>query len=169
MFEFDVLTIPQCLAATVAKKCSHSDLKNVFAVFPDDALADWIMDDGEFHRFENDARRLCDGMWGFSPADLVKRLRPLEELTPDQREALCRVLRLAFESGFRPEEQRARLITKLDALLEALNMFRGRVQKSTNLGKIRDLAMRLREEIDRLPDGFWLPRVPSFGVEQRRP
>ncbi len=171
MTTFDILMIPSCRAAAETRRFSHSDLKNVFAVFADDVLGSWILDDGEFHRFQEAANRVCEGLWGFSPAELVRQLRPLSALPLSQREALRDSLDLAFTASFRPVEVRERLNTKVQSLFHELRTFRSSVREaaeSSSLNEIRALAALLREELDLLPSGFWLPGPDSFiGSETR--
>lgn len=167
----DVIALPQlpCEVALRAQRAWHSFIKNGFLFHTDRVLTDWVRDELTMHEFEECVRGVCQGVRGFSGSGLIPLLRPLSALPAADRKRLARSLDRAFEEDFAPDELAERIGHHLDALLDAMSEIgmqaAGSVEEQDTLTRIRERARYLWRELEKLPQGFWLPRRSLTGAE----
>ncbi len=156
---FDVVALPglPCDVAREAGRCRHSFLENVFQVLHDRSLAAWLDDEREVSAFAASARFVRDHAAGFSPSAMLPQIAPLAGLPADALEPLRERLDGAFRRAFAPGAVARRLGAGLETLLAAMRARTRGDPAPGPLARIRRAARALRDEMARLPDGFWLP------------
>lgn len=167
---FAVVALPglPCDAAREAGRCRHSFLENAFLGLDDRGLAAWLDDEREVRAFEASARVVRDNAAGFSPVGMLSHIGPLARLPARDLELLRDALAGAFERAFAPAETARMLGVRLEALRAEMRR-RGPGDTATApIARIRQAARALRDEMARLPDGFWLPPPGDRGEPDPR-
>lgn len=163
----DIVALPQlkCTVALEAQRAWHSYIKNGFLLHTDRVLAEWLRDRAEMGEFERCVRSVCEGIRGLSGSGLIPLLRPLSSLAPAGRTGLAAFLDRRFEAECRPDDMARNLAGKLDVLMEHVRRFSARPSgdgySADQLGEIRAAACALWRELEKVPQGFWLPEPPA--------
>lgn len=98
---------------------------------------------------------------GFSPAQLVDQLRPLRDLTAEDRRALKEQIHRQFSKDFQLAERKSSFELAAGEFLDDLDVFLatpsedGKSPQSKML-KVQDSARSLVRELEKMPKGIWL-------------
>ncbi len=158
--EADALQFLRCGVAEEAVACWHDTIKNRIQSYSDRTLSSWLEDGSAVTAFEARLQRVIIQMPEYSLAFAARLLRPIAAMPEATRADVMRTLDELFEHGFSLESRRRRLQTLADTFSRAVEAWRKGEEptvKSERLAAIRAAAAALREELESLPAGFWLP------------
>jgi len=160
----DVLLVPRCEVASDVVFCWHDVIKNRIQSFSDSLLEEWLRDAEHSESFEAALRRIAGNIAGYSPGEAAVQLRPILDMPPRRRQELADALTALFQAGFKPDERRERLnslIESMQAALRACRINGHSDERARNLAGLRTAAAALRQELELLPLGFWMPTARS--------
>lgn len=156
-----------CEVASARGTLKHSHLDNGYIGLPASSLAD-VIGPNKYMPYQETMKlyeQVLNGLVdGYSPARLVDLLSPFQKMTVEKRNKIKTALQAIYEERFKPEEKKTLLeeagkvfFAALDRYFDARKSQIKVESDDSTYRALKEAAIRLRDVLETLPKGIWLP------------